>query len=485
MTKDQMEFLQKLSTGKIVDEVAYEELVKVVFEELKKKALQETTYTKEEVNNLLGQASKFTVQVVETLPETGKEYVLYFVTDPKGKDKNIKLEYMWINNKFELIGSTQLEPTSVFKAEKSDLTTADTDVIKKYFTDNSGQVAKAGDIFLITTVVDKKVYEQSSYIYSETAWEAITGNVDADKVILREDFLGSGNWTQFGNYTKTQTGTIDMKNKGMSVQAWLKGAVSKEEQPRITANPAVSGFSLSGAKAVEVGTKVETATFGTAQLSAGSYTYGPATGIVAKTFKVDRVAQPTSFNKENVASAASGTDNNDGNGFIIGDGSEANTVTSLKYKVTVTHGEGAVAITNWKNPSEPEIKISAGNKIQETSAYTGFRKYFYGGTTDISEINSVYIRKLTNSTGAYRAQTLTLTVPAGSKRVVVACLATVKGVTKVINKSAMNADITSAFVKQTVNVEGANGYTAKPYNAFVFEPAVAFEQQAILEITLG
>ena len=28
MTKDQMEFLQKLSTGKIVDEVAYEELVK-------------------------------------------------------------------------------------------------------------------------------------------------------------------------------------------------------------------------------------------------------------------------------------------------------------------------------------------------------------------------------------------------------------------------------------------------------------------------
>ena len=49
----------------------------------------------------------------------------------------------------------------------------------------------------------------------------------------------------------------------------------------------------------------------------------------------------------------------------------------------------------------------------------------------------------------------------------------------------MNADITSAFVKSTVNVEGANGYTAKPYNAFVFEPAVAFEQQAILEITLG
>lgn len=485
MTKDQMEFLQKLSTGKIVDEVAYEELVKVVFEELKKKALQETTYTKEEVNNLLGQASKFTVQVIEDLPETGKEYVLYFVTDPKGKDKNIKLEYMWIDNKFELIGSTQLEPTTIFKTEKTDLTTADADIIKKNFTDNAGQVAKAGDVFLITTVVDKKVYEQSSYIYSGTAWEAITGNVDADKVILREDFIGAGNWSQIGNYTKAQNGTSTIPAKGLSVTAFLQGMVSKEEQPKITAQPAVSGFSLSGAKAVEVGTKIAEASFGTANLSPGSYTYGPTTGVVAQSFKVDRVAQPTNFNKESVATTASGTDNNGGNGFIIGDGTEANVVSSLAYKMTVAHNEGVQAVTNLKNPSSPVVKIAAGSKTQQTSAYTGFRKYFYGGTTDISEINSAYIRKLTSSTGAYRAQTLTLTVPAGSKRVVVACLATVKGVTKVINKSAMNADITSAFVKSTVNVEGANGYTAKPYNAFVFEPAVAFEQQAILEITLG
>ena len=261
--------------------------------------------------------------------------------------------------------------------------------------------------------------------------------------------------------------------------------VSKEEQPKITAQPAVSGFSLSGAKAVEVGTKISEASFGTANLSSGSYTYGPATGVVAQSFKVDRIAQPTSFNKESVATTASGTDNNGGNGFIIGDGTEANVVSSLAYKVTVAHNEGVQALTNLKNPSTPPVKIAAGSKTQQTSAYTGFRKYFHGASAEKPTLNSAEIRKLTNSTGAYRAQTLTLTVPAGSKRVVVACLATVKGVTKVINKSAMNADITSAFVKSTVNVEGANGYTAKPYNAFVFEPAVAFEQQAILEITLG
>ena len=37
----------------------------------------------------------------------------------------------------------------------------------------------------------------------------------------------------------------------------------------------------------------------------------------------------------------------------------------------------------------------------------------------------------------------------------------------------MNADITSQFVKQgsTVNVEGANGYTAAAYNVYVYKPA--------------
>ena len=49
----------------------------------------------------------------------------------------------------------------------------------------------------------------------------------------------------------------------------------------------------------------------------------------------------------------------------------------------------------------------------------------------------------------------------------------------------MNADVTSTFVKSTVNVEGANGYTAKSYNVWVFEPAVAYENAATLKVTLG
>lgn len=375
--------------------------------------------------------------------------------------------------------------TKVFKGQKTSLETADSEVIKKYFEEHTKPQPKEGDVFIVETLVEGKLYEMSSYCYLENKWEAITGNVDANKVILRNDFIGAGNWSQIGNYTKAQNGTSTIQAKGLSVTAFLQGMVSKREQPRITAQPAVSGFALNGAKAVEVGTKVPEAKFGNAALSAGAYEYGPATGVVAKVFKVDRIALPSSYNQESVASAASGVDNNEGKGFIIGDGAEENTVTSLKYKVTVTHNEGVQALDNLKALSKPEIKIASGTKVQETAAYTGFRQFFYGATSEKPEVNSAYVRGLTNSNCAYSPRTLSITVPAGTKRVAIACISGKTGVTRVINETALNADVTSTFVKSTVAVEGANGYTAKDYNIWVFEPAEAYKQIAVLKVTLG
>lgn len=373
----------------------------------------------------------------------------------------------------------------VFTSTKDALDKADSVVIADYFKAHAEIHPRKGDVFLIKTFVDGKEYEKSSYTYGDSDWEAITGNVDADKVILRSNIKMAGAYTQVGNYTKAQTGTADIPTKGMSVDDFLRGIFTKTLQPKITAQPAVSGFTLSGAKAVEAGTKVATANFGTANLSAGSYEFGPATGITAKTFKVDRIAQPASFNKENIATTNSGTDNNGGKGFIIGDGAEENTVTSLAYKVTVTHGDGVVAHDNLGGASKPEVKITAGSKTQQTSAYTGFRSFFYGTSNDKPEINSAYVRKLTNSNAPYSAKTITINVPAGTQRVAIACIAGKTGVTKVINETALNADVTGIFVKKTVQVEGANGYTAKEYNIWVFEPAEAYGQSAVLKVTLG
>lgn len=253
----------------------------------------------------------------------------------------------------------------------------------------------------------------------------------------------------------------------------------------ITAQPSIGTFTLTGAGAVEAGTKVASAAYSAASLNAGSYQYGPATGVVATNFKVERITNAATAQVVSVAAASltAGSDNNGGAGFIIGDAGGA--VSSLKYRVTATHGAGVTAKDNLGAASSPVVAIAAGTKTKDTGAYTPFRNVFYGTSTGKPALDSAAIRALGKTGKAYAAGTLTLNVPAGTQRVVIACIATAKGVTKVINETAMNADVTSTFVKSTVPVEGANGYTAKDYNVWVFEPAVAYGNAAVLKVTLG
>ena len=376
---------------------------------------------------------------------------------------------------------------TVYAGTKEDLSASDDSVIAAYFKAHTDVAVKKGDVFVVTTTVGNSTYEKSAYFYNGKAWVAMTGNVDADKVILRENITLAGGYTQVGNLTKSQNGTSVFSTKGKSVMDALTEIFSKRLQPSITAQPSVGAFTLTGAGAVEAGTKVAAAAYSGATLNAGSYQYGPATGVAASSWKVERI---TDQGTEQVASQdaaflSGGSDDNGGAGFVIGDAGGANAVASLKYRVTATHGKGVTAKDNLGADSAPVVAIEAGTKSRETAAYTPYRNYFYGATPAKPALDSAYVRGLTKSNKAYAAGTITLSVPAGAQRVCIACLATKKGVTKVINESAMNADVTSTFVKSTVAVEGAAGYTAQDYNVWVFEPAVPYENKATLKVTLG
>ena len=421
-------------------------------------------------------------------PGTAQENILYLVKNEETGHYDI---YALIDGTMELLDDMSVDPdalvASVYKAEKNELDKADADVISEYFSTHSEISPKAGDVFIIETSADDTVYEISSYIHTGEDWEAITGNVDADKVILRDNITMAGNYTQVGNKTKTQNGTAEFETKGMSVADVLTEIFSKRLQPTITAQPSVGTFTLTGAGAVEAGTKIASASYSGSTLNAGSYTYGPATGVTASNWKVERVtnSETTQVKSEDAAALTAGTDDNDGAGFVIGDAGGDNTFSSLKYKVTVTHGAGVVANDNLGGASDPEVKIAAGTKTKETTAYTPYRNYFYGSTATKPEVNSEYVRGLTKSGKAYAAGTITVNVKAGDVRVAIACTSDKKGVTKVINESAMNADVTDTFTKSTVQVEGADGYTAKEYSVWVYEPAKAYENAAVLKVTLG
>lgn len=470
-------------------------------------ALKDTaTRIKKEYLAAISKAGHASFQKAEAIPtaEEAQENILYLVKNTETNHYDI---YALVDGAVELLDDTTvnldgcvtdeelatalagLGGGALYEGTKSDLSASDSSVIEAYFAAHTDITPKSGDVFVVTTIVGDKEYEKSAYQYTGTAWEAMTGNVDADKVIMRENLMLAGDYDRIGNWTKDKNGTATKEVSGKSVAAILKDLTSKTLQPTITANPSINGFGLSGAGAVEAGTPVATASYLAATLNPGSYKYGPkaGTGVVASNWKVERITDGGTEQVASVdaASLPAGSDNNGGNGFIIGDAGGDNAVASLKYRVTATHGTGVQAEDNLGGASNPAVAIAAGSKTKDSAAYTPFRNYFFGATAEKPALDSAYIRGLTKSGKAYAPGVITVNVPAGANRVVIACIAGKTGVKKVINETALNADVTDTFAKKTVAVEGANGYTAKDYNVWVFEPAVPYENAAVLKVTLG
>lgn len=59
---------------------------------------------------------KFDKQIVDTLPETGEDNVIYLIPNTLSENQNAKIEYMWINNAWEIVGSTSVDLTGYQKS---------------------------------------------------------------------------------------------------------------------------------------------------------------------------------------------------------------------------------------------------------------------------------------------------------------------------------------------------------------------------------
>lgn len=328
-----------------------------------------------------------------------------------------------------------------------------------------GNVANKGDIFIMKRLIAEDKYSYTGYVYDGTNLVAMDGNYSAENVYLADDITMAGNYTQVGNLTKTQTGTSTFSTKGKSVAEAFTEIFSKRLQPTITAKPAVS-LTFSQAKAYEVGTVV-TPTY-SASLSAGSYTYGPATGITAQTWEVTNTAGGS-------ATTATGTFD------------DVTVVDGISYTITAkaTYNEGAVANDNLGSPSSPEIKIAAGSANKVSSAITGYRNTFYGTTTDKTALDSDTIRTLTKSGKALaNGNKFTITIPVGAVRVVFAYPATLRDVTSVTDTNGLGAEVKSAFTMQKMVVKGAGSDAGIEYKVYTTEFAGPVETANTYNVTI-
>ena len=325
----------------------------------------------------------------------------------------------------------------------------------------NGQPAVQDDIFVVKALIADGKYSYTSYVYDDGEWKAMDGNYSAKNVYFHQDLTATA---PIGVVTIPETGSATITAAGKSLQDVLVSILAEELQPEKTL-PDVS-ITTTNSSSYEVGEKVVPNY--SATLSAGSYTYGPATGIIATDWTVN--SKGTGVTVETLSTAS-------------GNFSEVTVTDGMEFKVSATanYEDGAMPVTNMGNAAAEDKQIVAGSDTTDKTLFVGYRNYFYGvlsTSTAEAPLSSAIIRGLTAG-GKYSAsKTINLEPgPNGAKRVVVAIpeaqiTSTRKGLKEVLLTSSMNSDITENYGNPIdISVEGANGHTAINYKVWVYEPA--------------
>lgn len=346
---------------------------------------------------------------------------------------------------------------------------SDNDVITRVLT-ATGVTAEKDDIFVVKALIADGKYSYTAYVYDGSVWAAMDGNYSAENVYFADDLTYTA---AIGVLTVPSSGSGTISASGKNVKDVLASILAKEKNPSTT-QPAVT-VTCAQLGAYEVGTSVTPAYVAT--LSAGNYTYGPATGVEATEWSVTD------------GTVTKDTANGTFDALTVGDS------TNYGITATATHGDGAVPVTNIGN-AYAAGKIVAGSKsgaayksasAKSTTKITGYRNSFYGTlTAKDGELNSALVRGLSGKSGKALAagNSFNLSIPVGAIRVVFAYPATLRDVSSVQDVNGMNAEVKTAFTKTVVSVEGANGYQAIDYKVYVMDMANANDTANTYKVTI-
>lgn len=319
---------------------------------------------------------------------------------------------------------------------------------------------KKGDMAVVVREFVSGKHSYTAYIY-DTAWSAMDGNYSADNVYFDKDLKLT---EAFGRYKPDASGSVNVPSTGKNVYSLIDDAFSQSKNPTTT-QPSASVSITANSGTFEIGTK-KNLTY-SASLNTGAYSYGPTpTGVSATAY--------TATCDGKTLTGATGTFEN-----IVADGTK-------KISISIVHSAGSIPKTN-KGADYADGQIKAGTKTATSSqSLVGVRYMFWGPMTDASaELNSANIRALAHNKATGTGALSTFGAGAGAKKVVVAVPAGRK-ITKVLMPSALNADVTALFVKQSaqVQVQGANAYTAAAYDVYVYQPA-SIDAGETYTVTIG
>lgn len=163
----------------------------------------------------------------------------------------------------------------------------------------------------------------------------------------------------------------------------------------------------------------------------------------------------------------------------------------INYVMTVDYAQGPVKNNNLGQPDSTG-RINAGTATSNTIVYQPYRAAFFGTPTSTPSV-SADVRSLGNNSPSSinnggvdssgvdlipsPVPNFVITIPSGATRVTFAYPATSRAVASVRYQELSDSEVKANFTEQSLNVEGANGFTAIAYRVYTYVPVEPFSQQ--------
>ena len=245
---------------------------------------------------------------------------------------------------------------------------------------------KKGDIAVVKETIGEisTASTMTAYMYDGSNWCALDGNYDASNVYFDSNLVMTAN---IGVQSLGTASSKELSTQGKSLKQVLSMILAKEEAPTISANPIVTTYLGNNATPANSNITVEGGSTITpkwsASFGAGSYSYGPATGITPSAWDVKGYIGSTAVDGH-ASTSTSGTFSN----VVLAAGE------TYKVNAKATYPAGALANTNLgetykagnalfdETDGATSVQIAAGSKNDDSPTIKAWQQGYYIGTLE-------------------------------------------------------------------------------------------------------
>ena len=168
------------------------------------------TYTKTEVDNLIGTVSSLNIEVVQTLPTQDiSTSTIYLVPNSSQGTNNYYDEYIYVSNSWELIGSTQVDLSNYY-------TKTETDTLLSTKANVSSIPSKTSDLTNDSNFVSDASYVHTDNNYTTTEKNKLSGIASGAEVNVQSDWNQSNSSSD--DFIKNKPTIPTVNNATLTIQ---------------------------------------------------------------------------------------------------------------------------------------------------------------------------------------------------------------------------------------------------------------------------